>query len=508
MNTRLTAPFSGTPAGTRGTTVTGRRRAARSVAALAALCTALVVLPATAAQAEDEPSKGPGQPAEYEVASDAKAVKGAASSTDAPELPDTGYYTDTIGRGETKYYRVDLDDKSSAYLSALAHPKVGNKVGDFDQLEVQLESTDSTTCSSDKASFRGGTTAYPIVAFASRRIGGDSERCLSADQYLFKVVREDEPTSDPGDWPLELRYALEPGLNGSLPAPPVEGSWSTEPPAPPTGEAKEVEGGAGLSTARPVSEGVWRDIVLPGETRYYRVPVDFGQQLFARAELPNAPKGEDSGDMAFDAFALHAHTPSGAAVVQNNFQRYDGGQNAASLGLRPVEYGNRFDDEGKAVSTAGFYTLAVTVTPDLQRHFPTGVKMTLRVKLRGEAKEAPDYVDDAKAAGFAVTDQDKKAAEQGLTSADVSENDTLKLFGIIGVGAGVALVLGLGLWTLLARRPAAGGTSDTGAVNGPGTPGGPETPGGPPVAGQPGAGPGGPAALGQNAGPQPRSWQR
>lgn len=506
MNTRLTAPSSGTPAGTRGTTVTGRRRAARPVAVLAALCTALVALPATAAQAEEEPSKGPGQPAEYEAASDAKAVKGAASSTDAPELPDTGYYTDTIGRGETKYYRVDLDDRSSAYLSALAHPKVGSKVGDFDKLEVQLESTASTTCSSDKASFEGGTTAYPIVAFASRRVGGDSQKCLSADQYLFKVVRDDEPTSDPGDWPLELRYSLEPGLNGSLPAPPAEGSWSTEPPAPPTGEAREVEGGAGLSTARPVSEGVWRDTVLPGETRYYRVPVDFGQQLFARAELPNAPKGDDtSGDMTFDAFALHAYTPSGAAVVSDNFERYDGGQNAVSLGLRPVEYGNRFDDKGKAVSTAGFYTLAVTMTPDLQRYFPTGVKMTLRVKLRGEAKEAPDYVDDAKAAGFAVTDQDKKAAEQGLTSADAQESDTLKLVGVIGIGAGVALVLGLGLWTLLARRRTAGAT---GVVSGSAAPGGPGTPGSPPIAGQSGAGPGGPAGMGPNAAPPPGSWQQ
>lgn len=506
MNTRLTAPWGGTSrtGGTAGraggAVVSGRRRVARSVAVLAALCTAVVVLPGAAAQAEDEPGKGSGQPAAYEVASDAKAVKGTASSTDAPELPDTGYYTDSIGRGETKYYRVDLDDKSSAYLSALAHPKVGGKVGDFDKLEVQLESTDGTTCSSDDASFQGGTTAYPIVAFAARRVGEDSAKCLAADQYLFKVVRDDEPTSDPGDWPLELRYALEPGLNGSLPAPPVDGTWSTEPPTPPTGEAREVEGGAGLSTARPVSEGVWRDTVLPGETRYYRVPVDFGQQLFARAELPNAPKGGDPADMSFDAFALHAYTPSGAAVVYDNFQQYDGSQSAASLGLRPVEYGNRFDSKGKAISTAGFYTLAVTVTPDLQRHFPAGVKVTLRVKLRGEAKEAPDYVEDAKAAGFAVTDQDRKAAEQGLTSAEeASGSSALKLVGIAGLGAGVALVLGLGLWTLLARRRAAGapGAGGPGGPAGPGTPGGPGAPGG--------SMPGGPMP---NAGPPPGSWQQ
>lgn len=418
---------------------------------LAGLCTAALALPAPA-YAEDGT---PAEPADYTAASDAEEIKGTASSSDAPELAEPGFFTDTIGRGETKYYRVDLDAKSTAYVSALAHPKVGNKVGSSDRLEVRMEGTDGTTCSSDSTSFNGADAPYPIGALASRRIGGDTASCQSADQYLVKVSRADRPTADPGDWPIELRYQLEPGLEGSLPAPPAEGSWSTEPPALPAGEAKRIEGGTGMSSATPLSDGVWRDTVLPGETRFYRVPVDFGQQLFARAQLPNAASDGSDGSprrTVFGGFGLHVFSPGGARVVQGNFKSYDGGQNATSIGLRPVDYGNRFGTEDPAVSTAGFYILALTLAPNLKQYFPDGADLTLRVKLRGEAKEAPEYLDDARAAGFGVNEDDKAAAEEGRSHEEPRGNQAMRMVGVTGVSTGTALLLALAVWTWVARR--------------------------------------------------------
>ncbi|MBU7597815.1 hypothetical protein JGS22_009330 [Streptomyces sp. P38-E01] len=456
---------------TRSGARTGRPRANLSVAALAALCTAAVALPATTARAADEQGGSAAEPAAYTVAEDAREVEGTEGSTDAPELTDTGYYKDSLGPGETKHYRVDLDSEQTAHLSALAHPAAGIKLGDHDSLEVELAGTDGTSCSSDDASFRGDTTPYPVVAYASRRVGGDSDECQKADQYLFAVTRSDESGSDPGDWPIEIRYALEPGLKGSRPAVPPKGSWSSEPPAPPSGQAKEVRGGTGMSTARPVGAGVWRDRVLPGETRYYRVPVDFGQQLFARVELPNAPKAgeESSRETAYKGFALHAYTSAGCAVVHDNFESYDGGQSAASLGLRPIDYGNRYDREGRALSTAGFYTLAVTMSADLQQYFPEdGAAVTLRVNLRGAPEEAPDYDGDARAAGFAVTDEDRDAARDGLSADEAAGSGAMLVVGIVGIGSGVALVLGLGAWAALARRrtPAAGAGAGAGVGGG------------------------------------------
>lgn len=445
-----------------------RRRTLNSAArsAVTALCTAAVVLQGTAVASDGDRTHGgtaqsadvaesadAAEPAEYDVAEDAEAVKGATSSTDAPELAEPGYFTDSIGRGEEKYYRVDLDAKSTAYLSALAHPKAASKVGNFDALKLELQSTDGERCSSNDTSFGGDKVAYPIGDMVSRRIGVD-ESCQTAGPYLFKVSREDQATSDPGDWPIELRYMLEPGLKGSLPAPPPAGSWSSEPPSPPSGEAKQVRGGSGISSAPAVGDGVWRDKVLPGETRFYQVPLDWGQQIFARAELPNADvkKSDGSGTYVFDAFGLNLFSPTGAEIVSKNFQRYQGEQNSAAIGGRPVEYGNRFDDEGRAVSTAGFYTVAITLSQDLKQYFPNGVNLTLRVKIKGAAKEAPNYEGDAQAAGFALTDEDKDAAKKGMVAAEAGDNGNLRWIGVVGIGAGVALLLGLGLWTLIGRR--------------------------------------------------------
>lgn len=427
------------------------RGAKRTVAVVAALCAAAVTLPGVAAAQDGEE---PREPAPYEVSGDAEAIKGANSSTDAPKLADPGYFTDSIGRGEEKYYRVDLDASSTAYLSALAHPEVGSKVGTVDRLRLELLSTGGDKCSTNTAGFTNVQVAHPIGNMVSRRIGAD-ENCQTAGPYLLKVAREDKPASDPADWPIEIRYMLEPGLRGSLPAPPAEGSWSIDPPSPPSGEATRIEGGNGITTAPAVGDGVWRDRVMPGETRFYRVPLDWGQQLFAQGELPDAADKESRGRFLSRAFAMNLYSPTGAGIVSKNFQTYKGEQTAGVLGSRPVHYGNRFDREGKAISTAGFYTIAFTASPDLVGYFPNGVNLTLRVKIRGEAEEAPDYDGDAEAAGLAVSDEDREAAQRGVVSTGADDSgDQMRLLGVTGIGVGTALIVGLGLWTLLGRRRA------------------------------------------------------
>ncbi len=79
--------------------------------AVMALC-AVVTLPAQARAAE-----GPG-PYAYEPS--AKPVKGAPISTGAERLEPGGTYRDSIGPGDKLFYRLELDAKSNAYVSATA----------------------------------------------------------------------------------------------------------------------------------------------------------------------------------------------------------------------------------------------------------------------------------------------------------------------------------------------------------------------------------------------------
>ncbi|WP_203182211.1 hypothetical protein [Streptomyces pratensis] len=50
-----------------------------------------------------------------------------------------------------------------------------------------------------------------------------------------------------------------------------------------------MSGGTGFNDAAAVDEGTWRDDLQPGDSRFYKVPVAWGQQLFLRAQLANGP---------------------------------------------------------------------------------------------------------------------------------------------------------------------------------------------------------------------------
>lgn len=95
--------------------------------------------------------------------------------------------------------------------------------------------------------------------------------------------------------------------------------------------------------------------------------------------------------------------------------------------------------------------------------------LTLRVQVTGTAQDPPGYLGQSVPRDtFAVTEQDRKAAD-GWTS-DASAGGTgddradgtrardgdvaMRVVAVSGIGAGSVLVLGLGLWTMIARRRA------------------------------------------------------
>ncbi|MEE1930033.1 hypothetical protein V1J52_17885 [Streptomyces sp. TRM 70351] len=441
-----------------------RRTGARWTAAVVALG-AVTALPGAAA-AQDAPDAAPW----YVAAEDAVAVEGQASSSDGPELT-PGRYTDAIGPGETKFYSLALDDTSTAYLAATVAPKPGTTVASFgEEIEVRLTTTDGQVCDTGGDGFAGDGTAYPVSDYAARRIGGGIERCQKAGPYLFQVTRDNPETADPADWPVEISYLSEPGLTGAVPGPPGNGAdEDEEPPPPPTGTPKEAHGGTGFNDAGSVGAGVWKDRLEAGQTRFYRVPLDWGQRLHALAELPNGRASDEASGFVSKAVGLHTFDPARGDLA-SNFQSFTGAQTAVGLSTGVVEYGARFADKVPGPDMAGWSYLAVTLHQDLAPHFPSGANVTLRVTIEGEPKEAPAYDRDAVAAGFGVTDADRDAAAKGLTAAEAAEGDTRQLIAVAGIGTGSVLVLGLLVWWLLARRRAGAAAVPSAAVGGYGHP--------------------------------------
>ncbi|WNE97699.1 hypothetical protein PS467_21360 [Streptomyces luomodiensis] len=396
-------------------------------------------------------------------------IRGADGGTDAPSLAAGRTYVDSLGPGEKRYYGVTLDTKSAAYVSAVAAPRPGAGVTSYrDGVKVTLESPDGAVCGTAAPKIETSGVAYPLADYASRQIDSGPASCHQAGRFVATVERQ-AGSQDHERWPVELRLMVEPpvkdGATGATPEAP-EGSSGTSSPEPPDGTAWPKRGGRGFTDAPTLGTGVWRDEIAPGETHYYRVPVDWGQRLSAVAEL--SADGQDQSTRLLDrALAMHAYNPARGLAKRGTPAAQDGEPPRTEVATEPVAYENRYANTGSAVramSFSGGYFLAVTLNPpQVAPHLNSSVQVVLRVRIAGAAHGGPTYDKDPVEAGFGLTAADRRVAKQHQVvaeddqmgvPADDSDKALLRMVGYAGIGTGTALVLGLGAWKLTARRRA------------------------------------------------------
>ncbi|WP_406270698.1 hypothetical protein OHT93_19295 [Streptomyces sp. NBC_00191] len=418
-----------------------------AMAAMAAMC-AVAALPGQ--------SWAAGEPNPYAFDSEAKTVKGAPVNSDGPPLTAGSTYKDTIKPGEKRYYRVDLDARTNAYISAVAVPKLATKVSYADKLSVSIEDRSGYKCGDEDAQFGSASYARPVAAYADRTIAKDTSNCQEAGAYYVLLQRSKADTSTPEPWDVEIRFASESGLKSQGPTAPAENWPSASPPAPGGGPGKR-QGGTSFTDATSLKQGEWQDAITPGQTLFYRVPVDWGQQLFASADLGSST-APDSAKSVNSALVLSLYNPARGYVVDASSLYYDGKQKSLALDpLPPVAYENRYDSTSStnAMRFAGWYYLSVTLNPEIGKEYGTKpIPLTLRVNVEGKAQSAPAY--NGPAGDFQVTKDDQEAADSGKSAPEAAKSDTMQLVAAAGLGGGTVLVLGLGAWTLLARRRTAG----------------------------------------------------
>nr|WP_309226438.1 hypothetical protein [Streptomyces lunaelactis] len=423
-----------------------RGRGRVTLACVAAMC-AVAALPGQAWAA--------GEPNPYDFDSAAKPVQGSAVNSDGPSLTAGSTYKDKIKPGEKRYYRLDLDAKTNAYISAVAVPKPATKVGFADKLSVSVEDREGIKCGDNDAQFSSATYARPVAAYADRTIVKDRSSCQEAGAYYVLLERTAEANSTPEAWDVEIRFASEPGLKAAGPTAPRE-NWPSASPAAPVGGPEKRPGGTSFFDATSLRQGEWQDGITPGQTLFYRVPVNWGQQIFASADLGTSTASEDAGGVG-NALVLSLHNPARGYVADESSMYYDGKQKSVALDpLPPVAYENRYASSSatSAMRFAGWYYLSVTLNPKIAEEYGNkALPLTLRVNVEGEAKSAPSYAGPA--GDFEVTQDDQEAADSGKSAPEVAQSGTMKLVAAAGIGAGTVLVLGLGAWMLLARRRAA-----------------------------------------------------
>lgn len=344
---------------------------------------------------------------------DGTPVRGSASAATAPVLKAGASYRDLIASGTTRYYAVHLGAVSGQgdvtdYLSAFAVPPTGAKVGFIDGITLRLQAADGVLCDSYDAQFGGDDETAPVGGVV-RRPGAADGVCRAAGTYLLSVRRVGSAGSDPGVWPLDLRHLSEPAASppprtaGSPRVPKVPAFTSATPP-PLTGAPVPVNGGASMdgSGTRPAGAGLYTDHLSPGQTRYYRVPVDWGQRLFANAEFADATMTAPNGFTA-NALRVDIYSPV-RGYVSGEADSYTG-QRAQVGTLTPViDYDNRYSSDGRvnSATVAGWYWVQVSLHPAVADYTSGGVDVTLRLQVSGTARPGPVYRGDAARAGIGV----------------------------------------------------------------------------------------------------------
>ncbi|MFE5791610.1 hypothetical protein ACFQ8C_03440 [Streptomyces sp. NPDC056503] len=433
---------TGRGTGRRGRTTARTRKVAALLTAAAAMGT-LTALPAWAAEGAPLPA--------YAFDPSAQRIAGAASSADAKPLEPGRTYRDTLKKGGKVYYRLNLDTARNTYVSAVAVPKPGGKAAYGDGIRIAIQDGSGVECGYQEVNFGSGEYVRPLTGYARRIVHPDVSGCQEAGTYYVIVERESDATSTPDDWELELQHVTEPLLKQNGPDK-LPDSWPSGTPAPLAVESRKRQGGNGFHDAVSLDKGEWRADIRPGQTLFWRVPVDWGQQLFATAELGSSAAGDE---LVGDALALGLDNPA-RGFVDLQTVSYTGKPATAALDpQRPVDHKNRsaYDNGTNGMRFAGWYYLTATLSPEIAEEYgDQALPLILRVDVTGEKKPGPGYAGDAGV--FQVTADDRKAAASGATGAETATDPTMVAVAAGGLGLGTVLLVGLGVWTLLARRAA------------------------------------------------------
>ncbi|MET8943240.1 hypothetical protein ABZX30_06540 [Streptomyces sp. NPDC004542] len=429
-------------------------RTAVRFAVTGVLTGAAIALPGGIAAADGTTT---GTPGGYAFDPGARTVKGTTGTTDAEDLEPGETYRSSLGKNAKLHYRLDLTGPATAYVAVTAVPPPDATVAATDGVRVSMQAADGTTCSTDTADFGGGLSPHPVTALGTREAG--RTLCQGTGTFYLVVERLDATgtggASSAQDWGLELVPVTEPPRAGADATTAPE-AWNSATPEPLTGDARPRTGGAGFAAARPLERGVWDTRIRPGQTLFYRVPVDWGQQLYATAELGSS--ADDRGYVT-GALGLSLYNPARGEVTDASCG-YRGRQATAALApLPPVEYTNRYAASSRvdAMRFAGSYYLAVHLSGQVADTFgDTAYGLTLRVRVDGTPHAGPGYTgQSAPPRRFEVTAGDRQAAATGEAPGG---DTTMKALAVGGIGTGTVLVLGLGLWALTARRRTAAQT--------------------------------------------------
>lgn len=306
-----------------------------------------------------------------------------------------GDWLDHTNGHEDRYYKITRTRKNSTvHFSAVIRSPDGDPSN-----TISLSTADGQQCDAS-----AGLTQEPYQLLSTAVLAGPldavgdvvspDDPCLTADTMLAKVHSSEEMAGVP----IEIRVLELPEVRNidALPEPVKKPIWT----APPMSSTpKQVRGGTSFNDAPTLTPGSYTDDIVQGETLTYRVHLDWGQQINAKAtfaELDDAHRGAAFGTPlarieAFSPARVPASSEEGGDDnAQAAFFGHSGTHLATTSG--PVNFRNSgASDNGIAgADVDGTYTVVVFLSKE-----PSGqsvpVPFQLDLSVLGAKSGVPDF---------------------------------------------------------------------------------------------------------------------
>jgi Ca-activated chloride channel homolog len=396
-------------------------------------------------------------------------IRGGDAPGSAPAIQ-PGQYLDTYARGgagagdagTVKYYAVLLKPGDTPHFSATIVPPplpAENVTGlAISMLIVDAAGVDCGPSSGfgfDITVFRKITPQTAVLD--PPPVGGRfwRESCSAGDRPLYLKVTRTGDAFRTQQLPVELAFRLEPAV--SDPGPPAVTEKSKDLPAPSPGPAQLVEAGTSFNDAPALAPGSYRDSITTGETRYFRVRLDWGQRLAYRITLPTQGVPIQSAALyVLVASPLRAgaeQTASGTTYVLVG-GRED--QEVFGSTAVPVRYLNRESTrlfDVRPYSVDGYYYLVLDLSWPLTSKEPLSFPFTLTVVTSG-GEPGPRYVTDAGGYGRTTTTSSPPPAHstEPVRSGTAAAEPGRLVGWVLAAAAGAGVVLAAAVVLLVRRR--------------------------------------------------------
>nr|WP_209905359.1 VWA domain-containing protein [Brachybacterium sacelli] len=411
-------------------------------------------------------------------ASQGSPITGGTTPEEAVDLT-PGSYLDVLehgsagiddGEGFSRYYRLQIAPGEVAHLSAtMILPGGEGADNKLAQLQLRTMSPDGVDCRIGEVNARAEADLGkgPITAtIATPRMGATENLSCFGEDSDGAVILEVERTGSPSQEeavPVEVQFFAEEAvdLDGM---PPAMQHVSPLDPLPAPTDGAQIQPAFSFASALPATDGPMRGTIIPGEVQFFRVPVQYGQQVRSALTLGDfeTPEGMELTLQATLLSPLrdgvYSTLPPLTDPDPSGFS--EPATPGATMQLNqatPVQFRNR-DEGGTAARTsflAGDYYLQLAVVPSsysADRLFE--VPYVIDLEASGEVGKGPELTGQGAASAEDRTAEDPGAASPsdggGATVPELedppSEADTagfhlpaVAWVAIGGAGGGIAL---------------------------------------------------------------------